>query len=481
MLASALACQTPPPEPEPPQPSAHPDILVVVLDTVRKDRLGCYGYSRDTSPHLDRLAARSTVYDDVTSAGSWTWPSHAALFTGEPPWRSGAHFTEPERAAVASEESRMYLSALLPELPTLAEALSEQGYHTAAMSSNSLLMPELGLTRGFIDARYSQAPVILDRDRTTMERALGIIVAPRDEPLFLLVNLLSAHSPFLVTPAPWVGELAPELQQEPFPEWFDLLRRRDGPGLDIYNVDEATDERARDLYAAGRLEIPPSGLQLLSDLYDANVRLVDHMLGKLIEAWEREHPGGIVAVVSDHGEFLGEHGLLDHGRSVYAQVTHVPLVIHAPERLAAGRVPHAVQLRDLQPTLLELALGQTSTRSLLGLSEDRWPIQAAAWPDLSASRAGSDTYRHGWRLYREGAWALVSDHQGEQLRLFDVEADPGMSYDLGPAHPELVQRLAVASLGAFPEATSVQLAPADLPEDVQRSLEALGYMEPASP
>ncbi len=478
-LIAGLGCACePPPEPAPPPP---PDILLVVLDTVRKDRLSCYGYERDTSPRLDDLARRGAVFEDVTASGTWTWPAHASLFTGELPWRHGAHFTSLEQAAFSSEAASVSVAALDPTLPTLAEQLGARGYRTVSLSSNSLLQPELGLTRGFDEARYLHHASLLERDKAATADAVEQMERPGDQPLFLFVNLLSAHAPFVVTPAPWIEPLPTELTTEPLPVWFELMRNRDAPGLNIYNTEADSGHRVRDLYAAGQLELPPDGLALLSDLYDGNVRLVDYLLGELLDGWQRTHPDGIVAVVSDHGELLGEHGLLDHGRSVWPQLTDVPVVLYAPDHTIPGqRIETPRQLADLQPTLLAMATGEPSARSMLAESQPG-PIRAMAWPDHFAAASGAEAYQHGWQQYREDGWALVLRSDGAPPQLFDVEADPGMLADQAADQPELLARLQAAAATAFPERAPVAVNPVELPEDVQRSLEALGYVDPRSP
>jgi arylsulfatase A-like enzyme len=467
---------------EPPPSAAPPDILVIVADTVRADRLGCYGYARDTSPHLDRLAAQGALFEDVTSSGSWTWPSHASLFTGEPPWRHGAHFTSPEQAAFHSDEARMSMAAMDPSLPTLAEQLGEQGYHSVVLSSNSYLQPALGLVRGFSEARYIDGESIVDKDRATTAAALERIGTPRDEPLLLFVNLLSAHAPYVMTPSPWLEQADAVLRGEPQPPWLTMLRNEGQPGLNIYNTQRSSGHRIRDLFAAGAVQLPPEGLGLLSDLYDGNVRLVDHLVGKLLEAWQASHPNGVIVVVSDHGEFLGEHSLLDHGRAVYSQVTQVPLVLVAPGVAPGARVAEAVQLEELHPTLLELASGEPRPGSLLRRLEGEpreGPILAAAWPDPHAAEAGAAVYQQGWRLYREGSWALITDADGEQPALYDLSVDPGMERDQGEAWPERLATLRQHAAGAFPEAERAPEPAQELPEEVRRSLEALGYLEQA--
>jgi arylsulfatase A-like enzyme len=132
---------------DPPAASERPSVLLVVLDTVRADRVSSYGYRRPTTPQLDAVAAAGVLFEDVSAPAPWTWPSHASLFTGEPPWVHGAHLVL-ERDD-ASSILGMSVSPMRGDLPTLAERFGASGYRSVASVANDWLGPELGLMRGF--------------------------------------------------------------------------------------------------------------------------------------------------------------------------------------------------------------------------------------------------------------------------------------------------------------------------------------------
>ncbi len=464
----ALACAA-----DAPGPAPRPDVLLVVLDTVRADRTSTDGYGRPTTIQLDALASAGVVFEDVTSPAAWTWPSHASLFTGEPPWVHGAHMVSP-REPGQLRFAGYTVSPLREDLPTLAERFSGAGYRTVSLAVNDWLGPELGLVRGFQRAR-----VLLSDAR--------LIVAVRQElrrddprPLFLFVNLVSAHSPYRSGPGPWGVDDPALLDQATAPaplRPYLVAGRRPGVDLERFAHDDRPNGVTR--YVMGDLAIPPQGMRLLSTLYDAGVRGADFALGQVLEAWAARDREGIVAVASDHGEALGEHGMLDHKGSVYPEVLRVPLVVAAPGRLPAGRrVAAPVQLHDLHDTLLDLAGVQPGApRSLApavrGEATDR-PISAAAWPDPLWAHYAGGRYATAWRLYRRGDEALVFSAAGD-AELYDLASDPGMTRDLAAREPARVAALLAEARRHFGAERAPEARVLEIPAETLERLRRLGY------
>jgi arylsulfatase A-like enzyme len=172
------------------EPPRRPDILFVILDTLRADQVSSYGYHRPTTPQLDAVAAAGVLFEDVTAPAPWTWPSHASIFTGEPPWIHGAHgapYHESEKQAGDANPvayGGIQVTQMREELPTLAERLEAGGYYSAAIATNNWLDEKLGLTRGFSRVQ------IFDRDAGVIGAAREQIDQSPDRPLFLFVNLL---------------------------------------------------------------------------------------------------------------------------------------------------------------------------------------------------------------------------------------------------------------------------------------------------
>ncbi len=428
-----LACSAEPaPDPAPPLP---PSILVVVLDTVRADRVPADGA-------LAALAERGRLYTDVTAPGSWTWPSHASLFTGVPPWVHGAHAAAPGEGLALRDT--IQVTPLSDALPTFAERLAAGGYRTRAVVANRLLAAPLGLTRGFEEVVHHGS------DGAVMAAALAAM--PGEQPLLLFVNLMTAHSPYFATTAADAEAIAAQPWTEPF--------RTDPPGLSFFREQPSGVEQ----WLAGELTLPPEGLALLSRLYDQEVRVVDGLLGALVEAWDQHRPGGAIVVTSDHGEYLGEHGLLDHSATLYPEVTRVPLV--AVGAGLSGREGTPVGLAHAH----DLVLAQAG---LAPLPSAGGTIQAAAWP--RAHLASADPARHAdpWRLHRDAAEAVLV--HGEAVELYDLEADPWMTADLATERAERTAALAETARREI----DVTPVPGGLAveEGVLEQLEALGYIQ----
>jgi arylsulfatase A-like enzyme len=423
-----------------PQGSGSPDVLLVVMDTVRADRLSLYGHDRPTSPYLERLAASGVVFDDCTTAGVWTWPSHASLFTGEPPTVHGAHFAvgEPQEGAWPLDEA--VATRMRESLPTLAEHFAAAGYETVSVAANELLTPELGLVRGFHEAYQ------IPGDRDVVERAWEVLARPRERPLFLFINLMTAHAPYKETGSPWVRARQSELDPESAPEWVrPYLVEDELRGVDL-RKNEQVEVSGLERYLTGSLEIPPEGMALLLDLYDGELALVDELMAAVLARWYegKGREESIVAVASDHGELFGEHGLLEHRGHVYPELVHVPLVIAAPGRLPAGvRVSTPMQLHELQPMLRELAgldapAGSLDPLMAKGTRID--PILAVAWPSPALARVVGGRLSRKWVLYRTGEEAVVSSDGGD-VEFYDLATDPSMMNDRSEEHPQRVRAL----------------------------------------
>ena len=462
-LLALAGCVAGPPPPPP------PDILLVVLDTVRADHLSTYGYARPTSQQLTALASSGVRFADATAPATWTWPSHASLFTGAPPWIHGARM---DPAGAPTPESTWTFGRLDPTLPTLAERLAGAGYRVEAHSSNTLLDPTLGLTRGFDPARSHG-----NDDGATVAAALAAMRAEDPRPLFLFVNLMSAHAPYMLAEGiPWSAQHAATLASPPTWAAPMLQEQRGGRGLNPAHTVDGT--RIDFLHRAGRYPIPPAGLATLSDLYDGGLVRLDAALQRLVGGWiETGRATDVIAVTSDHGELLGEHGMLQHCCVPYPELTGVPLVLAAPGRLPVGAtVDTPVQMQQLYPTLLELAGVATAPPGSLVAVANGGPgaagVQARAWPPSRLARPGG---RLGtpWTLHREGALAALIPDQGDP-QLYDLAVDPGMTVDLAPARPDDAARLVRT---ARAQVMDGPLVPLDLAAEDAQMLKLLGYVE----
>jgi len=305
-----------------------PNVLVIVLDTVRADRFSSYGYERATTPELDAFAANSIRFANFYSTTSWTIPSHASLFTGLFPIRHGA-----------TQENLN----LADEYATLAEVLRNAGYQTFAASQNPFVNETVNLVQGFehFVALWRQwvepdgSVRHADREPHLANAAFAgfLAEADRDRPFFAFLNYIDAHLP-----------AAPP---EPF------LSRFLSPDVDIDEALRVGRERWSDYYLGKSASARE--LAILSDLYDGEIAYLSFRIGELLDALQRDGRFNetLIVVTSDHGEHLGDHGHLGHQFTLYNATVRVPLILKLPGVAHSGRVEDRPgQLLDLYPTVL---------------------------------------------------------------------------------------------------------------------------------
>ncbi len=289
-------------------PSAPPNIVLIVLDTVRADRLSCYGYHRPTSPRIDELCARGIRFDRASSTSTWTLPAHASVFTGLYPVEHGA---TQENATLGAGPA------------TLAEILSDRGYATLGVSANPIVSRDAGFARGFDrfeetwrEARRERAP---GRDPHPNLDAVAKLLETAPEPFFLFVNFIEAHAPY-----------AP-----PEPLRSRFLSDRATPAL----VEAAAAASTSTFYLEPDA-ITAETFAVLSDLYDGEIAYVDALVGRLVESLETSGrlDRTMLVVTSDHGENLGDHRHFRHVFSLYVSTVRVTLIFVLPDGERAGDV-----------------------------------------------------------------------------------------------------------------------------------------------
>jgi len=487
----AASSPTDPPRPREVALADRPNLLLVVVDTLRADRLGCYGHARPTSPRLDALAAQGVLFEHCLSQAPHTKPSVASLLTGRVPTRLGV---EPFGAPLPADE-----------LP-LAEQLRAAGYRTGLFSANAFVAPTFGFAQG-ID-RYvgplvsPAAPLaafhVLARLRDLWVEALSLPEAPWRA----YESLVSA--PFDLTGQrhdPRAAELCGEVLRfvDAGGRWFAHLQLMETHApyrpRAAHRLFPAARESA-DLPSAARHlflpfaraePLPPAELAALTDSYDACVHDVDAEVGALLDALAARGllDETIVVVTADHGEEFFDHGGFGHGHSLHRELLHVPLIVRAPDRLPAGRrVATQVRLIDVVPTLqelLDLAPAVDAPRldgeSLLPLLRERDADPAPARPAFASVEWGGSRAL----ATRDGERTLIVAREGaeERVLVFDPRADPLEQRDLS-ADPREAETVAatVRALKAFAESTAAGRAAsrdAALDPATKSLLERLGY------
>lgn len=493
---------------EAPSPAdERPNVLVIVWDTVRADRMSLYGYGRPTTPRLEAFAKEAVVYERATSTGMWTLPSHAAMFTGLPGTTHGAD---------------SHWRWLDHQHDTLAEVLSDAGYDTFAFSSNLIASPMANLMQGFervettfpragaAKGRYSNAAkklaqrklVAMDASTEISPAFQGQTVEKWGKAVYkdaapVLHKGLTDFIDERESDAPWFAYL--NMMEAHTPRIPSMKSRKALMSDELVALGLSTDASlfAENEYIIGKRDYTAEELEAIGGVYDAAIRDLDDATGDLFDDLRARGilDDTVVILVADHGEALGEHRMFEHRWSVYDTLLHVPLVVRYPERMKAGRVPERVSTIDVFGTVLDVAgvkapenAGRRST-SLVGRSTfDRNIFAQMLDPFASqlkfARKAHPDVDYSPWlRTYSvayEGAQKYVHASDGHHM-LFDVVADPGELKNLydAEAAPPLAKTLTDWEAGLTPyqrEGRTRRDGAKMQDNETRHMLEQLGYV-----
>jgi len=426
----------------PPPPEAR-NLLLIVVDTLRRDHLPMYGYARNTAPELSRLAEQGAAFDGL-STSSWTKPSVASILTGLHPLRHQAVLAD----------------ALPDSALTLAEALDAQGFQTLAITSNAHISPTFGFGQGFDDFEALMKEFdsgTLPRPRDVSDALMDRIDAIRP-PFFLYLHYLDPHAPYEPDTA-WDGEPLPER----------LLARVPMRGVDMQH--------------RRFLERDPEFLRDAVDLYDGEIRGVDADIGLVLAELRARGlmDGTLTVVTADHGEEFEEHGRMGHGKALYGEGVRVPLLFHGPG-VAPGLRGGRASVLDVAPTALELLgfPGQAAD----GVSHAAALRDGKPHPDPSREFLLfldlREVGRMGSLALQEGNDKLVLSRFPHAKQLFDLSADPGELHDgfADPGRAATRERLADNLARRYDALIAQALPRAEVAVDdsVTRALEALGYL-----
>jgi arylsulfatase A-like enzyme len=444
---AALACG---PDEGPQRP---PNVVLLVLDTVRADHLGCYGYQRPTTPRIDALAARADRHERVESTAPWTLPSHASMFTGQLSFEHGIHAGRGPDGVIFDGRR------LAPGQRTLAEALGEAGYRTAGFVANAIYLSEtFGFQQGFevYDVERLRAPQMTAKLLRWIDEEAG------EGPFFAFVNFMDAHRPYNTDPLP---EGPPPGLPAPAPEPSgSLLHRLIGQVM-----------------AQGEQPDPELVAKVISH-YDHGIAWLDRAVGQIVDAlasrglWEDT----LLIVTSDHGEYFGEHGLVEHSKDVYQPAIAVPLIVKRPGQTQGRVLPERISLADL-PTLVFDQL-PARLRERHGADLTQRDERSAVLAEIYYTRGkdlqqpwGRRFLRERQALYVERYKLILSSDGADEL--YDLEADPGESHDLLAERPDLGEALRkrlLAVLATRPGGAGAGEVPELTPEQLEE-LRLLGY------
>jgi len=424
------------------------NIIVYLVDTLRADRLGCYGYSRDTSPNIDKFANEAVLFERAQAQSPWTRASVASILTGLWPTVHGAE-DDPH--------------ALSNKVVTLAELLRQAGYQTAAVVANGNTTEATGFAQGFETFLYLNGSSHHARSGAINASAFDWLQR-RDTtaPFFLYLHTVDPHSPY-EPPEPFRSGLAPEVS--------DIAVG----GLESLKT------------LTSQSELPAAAVvQQVEWLYDAEIAANDATFGELLEELKRLGLFGnsLIVLLSDHGEEFFDHRSFEHGKTLYSEMLQTPLIVKLPNAAEGGyRVKDIVQHVDLVPTLLEVngipipeGLQGRSFLPLLDLAAgDLWDDTAVAQMNLRG-REGASLLSGHWKV-------IVRRSEGQSFfpELYDLSSDPGEQTNLAPTRPVLAKSLAVRLRKLEAEVALTRVAPDELTaeqsDQIEEGLRALGYIE----
>jgi arylsulfatase A-like enzyme len=412
LAIAAAACakqEGAPPEPRAPDAAAR-NMVIVTLDTVRADHVGCYGWLRDTTPALDELARQCVRFTRCLAPIAQTTPSHASLFTGVLPFEHGVlsnFFSRP------ADEQKLLALRTTPTLRTLAQALKAKGFRTGGFVAATPVKRFTGLDSGF-DA-WSEPEGARRAGKDVIADAIAFIDGAAGAPFLVWVHLFDAHGPL----------------RPPFPPQEYLERYRTDRALKAWLDERGFPETVRGEHAG---ETPPSTAH---NLYDGALRFLDDQLSVLLrrlrepDLWERT----VLVVVGDHGQGLGQHEDLNHG-SCWDEQYRVPFLLRAPG-LEPGTSDALGSIVDVAPTALALspeAADETFLRQCRGrnlLAADFEPRPLFGMSPIEKGITSITTTRFKLIRRRERA-----------PQLYDLEADPHERRDVAAEQPDVVRQLA---------------------------------------
>ncbi len=418
---------------EPTQTATLPDVVVIVIDTLRADRLSFYGHDRETAPFLASLAARGLIFDNAWATSSWTAPATASIFTGLYPNQHGVRLGLRAGMDRAGRVESYSLNRIPDEVETLATFMRRHGYRTFGASANPNIDARLGFERGFdhfvpFDPASSKSGARLSQEvlalRETFER--------EDTPYFLYLHFADPHGPY-TRHAEWIEPDVP---------------RPTNPLDDI---------------AA----------------YDSEIRFSDEHIRRVFEGLGIGEDT-LVIFTADHGQEFLDHGMRGHGWQLYSELTRVPFFVVAPGRPEArGRTDRLVGGIDVLPTVADL-IGRPLERGVAGRSVFE-PAPDGDTPRFSMRTryTGDDTTAHIHAVVA-GRFKLIVHDPDARHELYDLVEDPGERRDLSGANPALVESLAalIAAQRADAEQHGHRAAQAFTPDAALiEQLEALGYTD----
>lgn len=384
---------------------------MISIDTLGAKHLGVYGYPRDTSERMDRIARDNILFENAYATAPVTAPSHMSMFTSLWPSVHGVSNISFDRDNPESQAE-----PLRDDIVTLAELLHARGYETVGITGGGNVTRALGFDRGFDSYRH------IEYLEDTVEQSLEFLRSADETEFFLFVHTFHVHDPYRPEP-PYDTKFDPDYSGDITTRWSELAE--DLP-------EDPHFRQIRQAYWSRVDKSDPADREHLVALYDGSICEVDRAVGRLFEAIREHAPNTLVFITSDHGEEFAEHGGWLH-EELYEETLRVPLILAHPKMEAPLRVPTRVSLMGLSPTILDLLSVPVPAQ-----------FQGRSWRPLLRGGAGdrsifAETTNRTKQAFVANDLKLVDVPEG--VELYDLLQDPAEQEDLATQRPEAVRRL----------------------------------------
>jgi arylsulfatase A-like enzyme len=449
-----------------------PNIVIFLIDTLRTDRLGVYGYQRrPTSPRIDELAREAVVFERAVAPAPWTLPTVVSLFTSTYPCEHG------------TLDDRDMLSKRLRPLP---ERLHRLRYTTLGLYGNPYAGPSFALDRGYD---------VLNKSWNNEGGTVGKLLDDfPGTPFFLYIHNMEPHDPYVNAPEQLDGfDEIPGAVRQQIEEHYKAYRPLTHVDFDAkqpLGTTDNTGEQDRHMAALTALH------KEYNELYDGSVWKADSHLGSVVDELKRRGlwENTLFIVLSDHGEELNEHGGWLHDQSVYEELIHVPLIVRFPRgRYGGQRIDALVSLIDVLPTIFDFldeprATSGARGRSLMPLIRGDAPVAEEDFQILSMRINTKKYYRPGKELrgdvnlvVRRGDWKGIWNVEPRTLELYNLADDPGEQNDVSTVNEQMALVMKLFAREYYEECTKHAAPPlrreTELDQETRQDLKSLGYLD----
>lgn len=461
-------------------------VILIWTDTLRKDHLNAYGYSRATSPHIDTLAKQGVRFADAIAQATWTKVATPAMMTSLYPTTNGV---------------RNFYDRLPSSATTMAEVFYNAGYATVNYCGNLFTGKFSNLHQGFEEVNEDVSltdPMSSKTSRESMDKFLPWLESHKSVPFFAFLHLYDPHDPYKPKPpydSLWADPAHDKQHEADEKKVLDAISN---PLMKLFKMP------SKDEFEKVKID-PKPFIQYNIDLYDGSIRGMDTEIGRMIEKLKELDLDRktLIVVAGDHGEEFLDHGKTFHGQSVYGELTDVTLIFWAPQYLPQNKVvPEPVEMVDLMPTILQLCnlrgpkemQGESLVPLLKNASESHnaeasgWKMRPAISERANTGEENQAPPPYNYEAYSVilGQWKLIHNvlpQPGQpEFELFDRTTDPYDHHNVADSHPEIVQKLSREISLWKQHAEAVKLKPDSestqnmTTEEIER-LRALGYIQ----